>query len=203
MGGAILDNLLSRNNNLTIIGRSLTKKIRQQDNFIKMDLETFSPFSFICEESTKRLIFISNAGIINPLKPTIDLNLAELIFNTGVNFHSPLLISCFLCKEARVRKIPLHIINISTGAAKRPIPDWATYCASKAAIRIALDCLEKENDHLTVSHFDPGVINTGMQKLIRDHELKYPVNLRNFSKLREKGALRTPNSVALEILNSL
>src|SRR3546814_17816377 len=85
-----------------------------------------------------------------------------------VNFHGPIIILGACIRHASSHGAALHVLNISSGAAIRPLPGWGAYCASKAAIRHFFDVAEAEQTlDLSVRHFDPGVLDTRMQEIGR------------------------------------
>jgi len=61
------------------------------------------------------------------------------------------------------------IINLSSGAAHRPLEGWSAYCAAKAgtAMLTAAVALEAGDGGVRVYGFQPGVVDTSMQERIR------------------------------------
>ena len=61
------------------------------------------------------------------------------------------------------------IINISSGAAHRPLQGWSAYCAGKAGLAILTDAIQLEagNAGIRVFGLSPGTIDTDMQVAIR------------------------------------
>ena len=72
------------------------------------------------------------------------------------------------------------------------------YCSSKAFIKIFFEVTEKENSHYTFHNINPGVIDTKMQKTIRDSS--FPDSKR-FINMYSDGKLKSANEAALEIFN--
>jgi len=66
-----------------------------------------------------------------------------------------------------------------------------------------LDCLSAENSHITVEHIDPGVLNTSMQKKIRNSENEVVSEARFFSNLKASGKLLEPDVVAKKIIKRI
>jgi len=91
----------------------------------------------------------------------------------------------------------IKIINISSGAAYNPVPYWSTYCSTKSAIKMYFDVISLE-DGISVQHFDPGVVDTKMQKEIRKKSEKY-AELKFFEEIKRNKMLKDPARVALEI----
>jgi benzil reductase ((S)-benzoin forming) len=120
------------------------------------------------ETSQKTLVFVNNAGSIEPLGAAIELDFDAVELAMRINFVSPLALAAMMAQLAAERGRRLRIVNITTGAARRPIGGWLPYCASKAACQIALDVLAVENPDVELRHIDPGIIDTEMQARIRD-----------------------------------
>jgi len=62
-----------------------------------------------------------------------------------------------------------RIINISTGAAHRPLEGWSAYCASKAGLAMltrTIHC-DHANDGIRSFGLAPGLVDTDMQAQIR------------------------------------
>ena len=64
-----------------------------------------------------------------------------------------------------------RVVNISSGAASSPYAGWSVYCASKAGLDHFTRCvgLEQRGQAFPVTciALAPGVIDTGMQEVIR------------------------------------
>jgi benzil reductase ((S)-benzoin forming) len=97
------------------------------------------------------------------------------------------------------------IINVSSGAGKKPSDGWANYCASKSALDMFSSVIgvEKRMDKNNIRIFSvsPGIIDTAMQDEIRK------VNKENFSRLSEfieykkEGMLVPPQKVAKKYIH--
>lgn len=205
LGGAIVNKLHKTSCLLTVIGRQPPRKdIRNNIHFIELDLsENISGWKYCINDTVSKVLFISNAGVIEPIGYTNEVDRKALEKNHNVNFYSPMLIAMELSKKTKFHNINLHIANISTGAAVRSIPTWAAYCSGKAAAKIFLDCLDYEEEHVQVEHIDPGVLNTEMQNKIRKTEIEIRFGNQNFSKLKESGELLEPDVAAQKIINTL
>lgn len=117
-----------------------------------------------------------------------------------INCLAPLMIANFLTKTAQAQGRPLLVLDVSSGAACRPIRGWQAYCTSKAAYKMGLDVLAAENSHIQVVHFDPGVMDTSMQALIRAQHVESMPEVEVFRSYREKGTLKAPFTVATELI---
>ena len=61
------------------------------------------------------------------------------------------------------------IVNLSSGAAHRPMEGWSAYCAGKAGLAMVTRCVHEEwSGHgIRAFGFAPGVVDTDMQGAIR------------------------------------
>jgi NAD(P)-dependent dehydrogenase (short-subunit alcohol dehydrogenase family) len=59
------------------------------------------------------------------------------------------------------------IINVSSGAAYRPLEGWSSYCAGKAGLAMLTRSLVLETSGVRIFGFSPGTIDTDMQVKIR------------------------------------
>lgn len=204
LGSSLYELLSSRSNTrITNIGRNKPKKMRKQDFFLKKDFQELNKFKFDISDDISKIIFISNAGSIEPINLAAQVKIQELITNHMINFISPYSISGVLTRISIKMSIPLHIVNISSGAASHGIAGWSAYCSSKAAIKIALDCLAEENENVNLIHLDPGILDTDMQRTIREvSSLKMP-GKKKFIDYYNQGKLKTPSNAAIEIINAI
>ena len=92
------------------------------------------------------------------------------------------------------------IINISSGAANKSIPSWSTYCATKSALDRFTDTISKEDiPNLNVYSVHPGVVDTDMQKNIRESKQEHFPLKEKFVEYYEKNQLENPQIVAQKI----
>ena len=151
----------------------------------------------------ERAVLINNAGVIPPVGPLEEVDAATLERNLAVNLLAPmLLMRRFLRATAAV---PLRrIINVSSGAARRPIFGWSAYCAAKAGLDLAsrVVALEAEARGMSVevSSLAPGVIDTGMQETVRGASEKDFIDVERFRAMKSEGTLRPADDVAADIL---
>jgi NAD(P)-dependent dehydrogenase (short-subunit alcohol dehydrogenase family) len=148
------------------------------------------------------IVFISNAGVVEPVAPVGRIDSKRLIDAFMVNVVAPAIIANNLAGLAASMGVPFKAINIGSGASSRPIPGWSAYCAGKAAAQMFFDCLAAEPSGATAETIDPGVIDTGMQEAIRRApENDFP-DRAEFIRLKQDGVLQDPDVVARDILSS-
>jgi len=152
-----------------------------------------------------KAVLINNAGIVEPVAPLERAEPAEIERNLAVNLVAPMiLMRRFIAATAHV---PLRrVINISSGAGRRPIFGWAAYCAAKAGLDMASRVVaveaEVRGEAVEVVSLAPGVIDTGMQGAVRSVSHEDFVDVERFRQMKVEGALRPAEDVAADILRA-
>lgn len=152
-----------------------------------------------------KAVLINNAGVVEPVAPLERADPAQIERNIAVNLVAPLIaMRRFMAATAHV---PLRrVINISSGAGRRPIFGWAAYCAAKAGLdmasRVAAVEAEVRGEALEVVSLAPGVIDTAMQGTVRSVSHEDFVDVERFRQMKAEGALRPAEEVADDILRA-
>jgi len=150
--------------------------------------------------TTDEIVLISNAGVVEPIGTLGALDGASLATAFAVNALAPAILARKLLTTVDAQKIRFRILNISTGAARRPLPGLAAYCASKAAAAMIFDCLATERPDIAIEHIDPGVLDTDMQIMLRSADDQALPVQQMFASFETEAKLRRPRDVAREIL---
>jgi benzil reductase ((S)-benzoin forming) len=180
---------------------------------IEVDLADRAAVERACDELERRIagrayakaVLVNNAGMVTPVGPLEKLDAAALERNLAVNLLAPmLLMRRFL---AATETAPLRrIINISSGAARRPIFGWSAYCAAKAGLDMASRAVALEAQArgwpVEVSSLAPGVVDTPMQATVRAASPEDFPDIERFRAMKAEGVLRPPAEVAAEILRA-
>jgi NAD(P)-dependent dehydrogenase (short-subunit alcohol dehydrogenase family) len=96
---------------------------------------------------------------------------------------------------------PLRIVNISSGAATRAYRGWGAYCSSKAAVNLLGEVAAAEApDNVSVLSVAPGVIETRMQRTIRNTDPSRFPEVKKFLDLHQKGELIHPIDAATTLV---
>jgi len=151
-------------------------------------------------QTTDEIVLISNAGSVEPIGTLGAIDSASLAAAFAVNALTPAILARKLLAAADSRLTRLRILNISTGAARRPLPGLAAYCASKAAAAMIFDCLAIERPDVAIEHIDPGVLDTDMQSMLRSADDQALPVRQMFASFETEAKLRHPRDVAREIL---
>ena len=155
------------------------------------------------DKGYERAVLINNAGVVSPVGPLDVVDARELERNLQVNLIAPmLLMRAFL--RATVTVPRRRIINISSGAGRRPIFGWSAYCAAKAGLDmasrvVAAEC-EARGMAVDVVSLAPGVIDTGMQEVVRAASPERFADVERFRAMKQQGELRPAQDVAADIL---
>jgi len=149
------------------------------------------------ELHSSKIVFINNAAIINPIDSIGHFKTNQINHSLKVNVKTPTIIINFVISELKLNL--LGMINISSGASNLPISGWSLYCAGKSYMEAFFNVMKIENPNIIVKSIDPGVMNTNMQKTIREsmfHEVEY------FNSLFKSNELKHPEVVARKIISS-
>lgn len=215
LGYALFDRLLSEGYPTVAIGRNLERIaaiakgalgfVELVEFDLGVDPENLLDLvdvehGIVSADATNPLVFISNASTINPIGRATELTYSGLDYSMRINCVAPLMIGNLLTKIAQEQGRRLLIMNISSGAANRPICGWQAYCSSKSAYKMGLDVLAAENSHVRAVHFDPGVMDTSMQEIIRTQNVEDMPEVDVFRSYHEKGVLKDPADVANDVV---
>ncbi len=146
---------------------------------------------------------INNAGVIGQIERISEQVQSDIVSTLQVNSIAPMILCQFVLRSFPDTS-PLTIVNISSGAGKRPIPGWASYCASKAALDLFSRTIyleEKEKNRLLrVYSVAPGVVDTPMQEQIRRADPNSFSAHPLFLALKEKNELTSVEKVVEKLM---
>ena len=150
-------------------------------------------------------LWINNAGVLGPIAP---LRRAEpaawgehLQINVTGVFHGTRAYVQHL-RRLGERGRGGVLVNISSGAARKPYAGWSAYCAGKAAVDMLTSCVAVEEADLGLrAHaVAPGIVDTGMQELIRASSPDDFPDQARFVQIKQDEAFSTPAWVAARLL---
>jgi benzil reductase ((S)-benzoin forming) len=154
------------------------------------------------------LTLINNAGTLGEIGYVGELPNEHFQFVFDLNVVSPaILMNTFLSAYGSQSGISRTVLNISSGAAQRPVDGWAAYCASKAALNALSETAQKEQDlrgsGVRVWALAPGVVDTAMQAHIRTADVGQFSEAEKFTEYQQQGQLQTATVAAARILTWL
>lgn len=202
IGEALANQYLKAGHAVTGIGRrhSILHPNFSFQSLDLMDVKAVQSFQF--DGSLEKVVLINNAGQIGAIQRVSQQTESDIEDVMTVNAIAPML----LCQQF-LKQIPLAtpqtIVNISSGAANRAIPAWASYCASKIALdrfSETIDLEEKERGrNLRVFSIAPGVIDSPMQEKIRAASATDFSSHANFVQLKKTNELASAEQTATKI----
>ena len=150
------------------------------------------------------ITLINNAGTLGEIGYVGELPNEHFQFVFDLNVVAPaMLMNTFLSTYGGQTDIPRTVLNISSGAAQRPVDGWAAYCASKAALNALSETTQKEQDlrgsGVRVWALAPGVVDTAMQAHIRTASVGQFSEAEKFVGYQQQGQLQAPEVVARRI----
>ena len=154
--------------------------------------------SLDCEE----IVVVLNAFSIIPIKRVGEFTYKEIQQMVDGNITQNIsLLNCIIayCKEYFYK---LRIINLDSGAADFPLSGWANYCAAKAYINVFLSVILHENPDIKMVSFDPGVMDTAMQRQIRETDPHIFNEVERFVAHKTNGNLIDPEIIANELIKN-
>ena len=205
LGHGLVEVLLKKNYEVIGVGRS--NPFGDRIGFVACDLSDPQALANISFPKLKgEVTLINNAGIIGDIGRISEQTVSDLESVLQVNVFAPM----NLTKKVYISVADpdnFTLVNISSGAANRSIPSWASYCASKAALnRLTENFYLEEQErgvHLRVYAVAPGVIDTGMQAEIRAAHPEKFSERENFVKMKEDGVLYSAEEAAMRLLKLL
>ena len=136
------------------------------------DVSDYAACQRLVEQTARHLgppdILVNNAGVIEPISMVASADPREWARSIEIN-----LIGAYYAVRAvlpgMLERGRGDIINVSSGAAIRPVEGWSAYCSGKAGLAMltrAID-LEHRTGGIRVFGFQPGTTDTDMQVTIR------------------------------------
>jgi benzil reductase ((S)-benzoin forming) len=151
-----------------------------------------------------RAVLFNNAGVVAPVAPLEAADPDALERNLVVNLVAPMRLMRRFLRMTEGAAALRRIVNISSGAGRRPVSGWGAYCAAKAGLDMAtrVVALEAQSRGLAIEAVSlaPGIIDTGMQESVRGLSPEAFADVERFRRLKAEGALRPAADVAEDIL---
>lgn len=146
------------------------------------------------------IYIINNAATLKPVDPAMRINSEELQYHFDVNVISPMvLLNAYLNRYAEELNMIVGV-NVTSGAAKRPVYGWSAYSSSKASIDAYTKTVALELDELGTGNkviaFNPGVMDTNMQEQIRSTDKASFLDVETFKSYKLNNILKETDVVA-------
>ena len=222
LGKALTEQLLQEGNTLFCISRKQSSELKNLASdkgvnlyYFSCDLQKLDDvekvmgkiFTTIDFSNAEGIYLINNAGVIEPIIPAGKATAPEVATNIQVNLVAPMVLSTHFINYTSQYKTEKVIVNVSSGAANRPIYGWSAYCSSKAGLDMFTKAVgveqQDEKNPVTVISFSPGVMDTDMQERIRQSDKEDFADVNQFIEYNDNGMLRSPDLVASKLLDLL
>ncbi|MFT0801162.1 (S)-benzoin forming benzil reductase [Bacillus swezeyi] len=215
LGAAIVKGLLEKGRIVHALSRSKSDishdRLTQHAADLSQPAETEKWFQQFADSikiaDFASITLINNAGMVTPIKRAGEAEREELRKHYDLNLLAPVMLSQLFTKWLAPYKGKKTIVNISSGAAKNPYKGWSAYCSSKAGLDMFTKTFgyEQEDEEYPVRmiSFSPGVMDTGMQAVIRSSSKKDFHEIERFKNYQTEGKLRSAPFVAGVLLDLL
>lgn len=221
LGYALASELLSQNHRVYGLGRGKCPQFPSTNGYFQwfeIDLTQWNKIESVLQDVfqvlpksswtglKEELVLVNNAGMIAPVKPAHLVAPAEWAESLSVNLLSPMILASGFARLSRPLGFLRSVINISSGAGRRPVQGWSAYCAAKAGLdrftqTMALD-EEFTGSGLKVYSLAPGLVDTGMQEEIRGALPENFSEWQKFQDYKSHGKLVDPVDCARSILKA-
>lgn len=150
---------------------------------------------------------INNAGTIASPASLEDADDEELARAIRVGLEAPLLLTAAFLRATDGWPLRRRILLVSSGLGRRGMAGVASYCAAKAGLdnlarAVALEQAARAHG-ARIASVAPGVIDTDMQRQLRDADARLFGERERFAALHRDGALDSPAHAADRLLRLL
>ena len=164
-------------------------------------------WDFFAGRQWEGLYLINNAATNQPLDLAEANDVVELTQAIAVNLTAAMLLANSFIRETRGLAPDRRVLNISSGAGRRPFESMSAYCATKAGLDCYTQCVGLEqatkSDPVRIASIAPGIIDTDMQASARAMSAQDFSLRQQFVDYHEKGELAAPDAAAAKLLRIL
>lgn len=150
---------------------------------------------------------INNAGAIPPVVPMDTAKPDDTMNALRVGLEAPMLLTSAFLAATRDWTVQRRVLNISSGLGRRPMASQAAYCTAKAGLDMFTRCAALEEADRThgaqLCSLAPGVIDTDMQRQLREADPATFPDHGGFAALHAEGQLASADDTATRILKFL
>ncbi len=171
------------------------------------NLEEPAKYDFPELTDADEIILVNNAGALSEIYRMGKKDSRKIISDFNVNIIAPALLINNFIKAYQDYVIPRTIINVSSGAARRPVDAWSVYSSSKAALDMLNETINAEQEfypeknRIKAFSVAPGVIDTKMQDAIREADISEFSGVERFIELKKNNELSSPEKAARQLLD--
>lgn len=147
---------------------------------------------------------INNAGTVDPVALCNNLDdSAAVAAALQLNIGAVISLTASFLQCTATLSADKRLLNISSGAGRRPVAGWAVYGSTKAALDFYTQTVAAEGHNIRCCSLAPGVIDTAMQAHIRDQKRDDFPGLSRFIDLHQKQQLSSAETTASSIIKYL
>lgn len=207
LGKAVAELLLQSENNF-VFGYARSSSIIHQRYYHKhvdfANLEAVQKIKFPELKDAEKIVLMNNAGTVGEIKHVGNLSSQKIIECYNINLVVPTIITNEFLKTYQDSNIDILIINISSGASQSAIDGWSVYCATKAGVDMFSKVTQEEatinKTNVKVLSIAPGIIDTNMQKDIRNADEGNFSNVARFVEYKKNGDLSSAEDAAGKVI---
>jgi NAD(P)-dependent dehydrogenase (short-subunit alcohol dehydrogenase family) len=210
LGEAIAANLLARGFEVVGVGRAarLTSPSFRLVVADLADLEHLpakldDSFGELATRRVSSIAVINNAATAEPAGTVGDLDAGAVAAALAVNLVAPVMVANAFVRAFRTVDIDRRLLNVSSGAAVRPIPGSGTYNVAKAGLEMLTSVIAAERSGVTAITIRPGIIDTPMQAFLRVQSEERLPAVGMFRGFHESRRLVPPDVTAAKIVERL
>lgn len=222
LGNSLVRKLIDSNHHIFCIARktkdeltAYAKEKKCRMDYLEFDLSEVlrieelmnTVFNRINLSEIEAISLINNAGTLAPMKRIEDCQDSEIVNNINVNLLAPILLTSEFIKHIKPFEGDKRIINISSGAGKKPYYGWSNYCASKAGLDLFTQCVGVEQNTgeqaVKILSLAPAIMDTEMQAEIRGTDIEDFEQVDRFKDFKKKGLLLPVDEVAEKVIKLL
>ena len=214
LGEAIAANLLARGFDVVGVGRSASPRLSMQAfRLERVDLADSARlasaaealFAQLAATSFASIAVVNNAAVAGPVGTFGELVADEIQNALTVNLIAPAIIANAFVRAFREGSGDRRLINVSSGAAIRPIAGAGVYNVAKAGLEMLTSAIAAEHAStgLRAMTIRPGVIDTPMQAFMRTQPAQRMPSLAMFKGFHDNGQLVPPDVTASKIVDRL
>ena len=212
LGEAIAANLLARGFEVVGVGRASAARLASASfRLVVADLAELDQlpakldelFGEIVTRRPSSIVVINNAATAGPAGTMGDLDASAAAASLGVNLVAPLMVANAFVRAFRNVDIDRRLINVSSGAAVRPIPGSGTYNVAKAGLEMLTSVIAAEHSGVIAIAIRPGIIDTPMQSFLRAQSEEQLPAVGMFRGFHESRRLVAPDVTAAKIVERL
>lgn len=214
LGEAIAANLIARGFDVIGLGRSAAVRLRSDAfRLVVADLADLNALPALVnrvfgELATRRLAsiaVINNAAVGGPTGTFGQLEADKVVASLAVNLAAPMIVADAFVRAFRLVAADRRLVNVSSGAAVRPIPGGGAYNVAKAGLEMLTSVIAAEQpaSGLRAITIRPGIIDTPMQAYMRSQPAERLPAVGMFQAFHQNRQLVPPDVAAAKIVDRL